>query len=141
MLGMSIQVLEPGEANSMYHWETEQEDFVVLSGEALLIVEGQERPLRRWDFVHCPPRRGMCSSAPATGRASFSPRPPAVPGRGTWGYSTVDEAARRHDACSDEETQDGSVAYARVPPSEPARYRPVLLPGSSARLRGTIRAA
>jgi uncharacterized cupin superfamily protein len=55
MLGMSIQVLTPGEPNSMYHWETEQEDFLVLSGEALLIVEGQERPLRQWDFVHCPP--------------------------------------------------------------------------------------
>jgi uncharacterized cupin superfamily protein len=39
-LGMSIQVLAPGEPNSMYHWETEQEGFLVLSGEALLIVEG-----------------------------------------------------------------------------------------------------
>jgi glyoxylate utilization-related uncharacterized protein len=27
----------------------------VLYGEALLLVEGQERPLRQWDFVHCPP--------------------------------------------------------------------------------------
>jgi hypothetical protein len=40
---------------SMYHWETDQEDFLVLSGEALLIIEGEERPLRQWDFVHCPP--------------------------------------------------------------------------------------
>jgi hypothetical protein len=39
----------------VYHWETEQEDFLVLSGEALLIVEGEERPLKQWDFVHCPP--------------------------------------------------------------------------------------
>ena len=38
----------------MYHWEADQEDFLVLAGEALLIVEGEERPLRRWDFVHCP---------------------------------------------------------------------------------------
>lgn len=55
MLGMSIQVLPPGEPNSTYRWETEQEDFLVLSGEALLIIEGQEPPLKRWDFVHCPP--------------------------------------------------------------------------------------
>ena len=55
MLGMSIQVLSPGEPNSMYHWETDQEDFLVLSGEALLVIEGEERPLRTWDFVHCPP--------------------------------------------------------------------------------------
>ncbi len=39
----------------MYHWEADQEDFLVVSGEALLIVEGEERPLRQWDFVHCPP--------------------------------------------------------------------------------------
>jgi uncharacterized cupin superfamily protein len=56
-LGVNLAVLEPGEPNSMYHWETETEAFLVLSGEALLIVEGQERPLRQWDFVHCRPRR------------------------------------------------------------------------------------
>ena len=49
-------MLGPGEPIGMYHWETDQEDFLVLSGEALLIVEGQERPLRQWDFVHCPPK-------------------------------------------------------------------------------------
>ncbi len=54
-LGMGLNVLAPGEPMAMYHWETDQEDFLVLSGEALLIVEGEERPLRQWDFVHCPP--------------------------------------------------------------------------------------
>jgi hypothetical protein len=47
---------------------------------------------------------------------------------GPWGYYTVDEAARRHGACPDEETQDGEAAYARVPPSKPALYRAGLLP-------------
>lgn len=40
----------------MYHWETETEAFLVLSGEAVPIVEGEERPLCQWDFVHCPPK-------------------------------------------------------------------------------------
>ena len=40
---------------SLYHWEADQEDFLVVSGDALLLVEGEERPLRAWDFVHCPP--------------------------------------------------------------------------------------
>src|SRR5437773_9097010 len=53
-LGVGLSVLEPGEPMGMYHWETDQEDFLVLSGEALLVVEGEERPLRQWDFVHCP---------------------------------------------------------------------------------------
>jgi uncharacterized cupin superfamily protein len=54
-LGIHIYVLDPGQPMAMYHWEADQEDFLVLSGEGLLIVEGEERPLRQWDFVHCPP--------------------------------------------------------------------------------------
>jgi uncharacterized cupin superfamily protein len=53
-LGVGITVLAPGEPMAMYHWEAGQEDFLVLAGEALLIVEGSERELRQWDFVHCP---------------------------------------------------------------------------------------
>ncbi len=54
-VGVNLFVLEPGEPIGLYHWETDQEDFLVLSGEAVLIIEGDERPLRQWDFVHCPP--------------------------------------------------------------------------------------
>ena len=54
-LGINLRVLAPGEPMAMYHRENDQEDFLVLAGEALLIVEGDERPLRQWDFVHCPP--------------------------------------------------------------------------------------
>ena len=54
-IGIFLRVLSPGGTMGMYHWEADQEDFLVLSGEALLIVEGEERPLRRWDFFHCPP--------------------------------------------------------------------------------------
>ncbi len=54
-LGFNLFVLGPGDAMGMYHWEADQEDFLVLSGEALLIVEGEERRLQQWDLVHCPP--------------------------------------------------------------------------------------
>ena len=54
-LGINVSVLGPGEHVGMYHWEADQEDFLVVAGEAVLIVEGEERPLRAWDFVHCPP--------------------------------------------------------------------------------------
>src|SRR5262245_43423487 len=53
-LGVNLSVLEPGQQMAMYHWEADQEDFLVLSGEALLIIEGEERQLRAWDFAHCP---------------------------------------------------------------------------------------
>ena len=54
-LNVNPFVLVPGEPMAMYHWEADQEAFLVVSGEATLIVEGEERPLRAWDFVHCPP--------------------------------------------------------------------------------------
>ncbi len=46
--------MEPGRPNCRYHSEPVQEDFLVLFGECLVILEGEERPLRQWDFVHCP---------------------------------------------------------------------------------------
>jgi quercetin dioxygenase-like cupin family protein len=54
-IGINLAVLQPGQPSCMYHGEDEQEDFLVLAGECLLLVEGQERRLRAWDFVHCPP--------------------------------------------------------------------------------------
>jgi uncharacterized cupin superfamily protein len=130
MLGMSIQVLPPGEPNATYHWETEQEDFLVVAGEALLIVEGQERRLRQWDFVHCPPEtrhvivgagEGPCVIL-AAGSRQFQKN-------GPWGFYCADETAARFNASSPEDTQDGELAYARFPPSQPTRYRAGLLPG------------
>ncbi len=54
-IGVNIHVLQPGEPNGRYHREDAQEDFLVLSGECLVIIDDQERRLRAWDFVHCPP--------------------------------------------------------------------------------------
>jgi len=54
-LGIGVRVLWPGRSTWLYHSESAQEDFLVLSGESLLLVEEQERSLRAWDFVHCPP--------------------------------------------------------------------------------------
>jgi quercetin dioxygenase-like cupin family protein len=53
-VGFTLLVLQPGQP-SMYHREANQEDFLVLAGECLLLIEGEERSLRAWDFVHCPP--------------------------------------------------------------------------------------
>ena len=67
-LGFRIQILGPGQ-RGMYHRERGQEGFLVVSGECMLLIEGEERRLKAWDFVHCPPGRSTPSSAPATGRA------------------------------------------------------------------------
>jgi uncharacterized cupin superfamily protein len=64
-LGINVRVLWPGRSRGLYHAESTQEDFLVLAGECLLVVEGQERRLQRWDFVHCPP--GTAHAFVATG--------------------------------------------------------------------------
>ena len=94
-----------------------------------MIVEGEERPLRQWDFVHCPPGTNHAfvgaGDEPCVLLCASSRQ---FQKDGPWGKCTVDEAARRHGACGAEETQDGSVAYARFPPSRQTRYRDGLLP-------------
>jgi len=129
-MGVSLYVLEPGEPIGMYHWEADQEDFLVLDGEALLIVEGEERALARWDFVHCPPRTDHIivgagerpCAVLAVGAREHADRP-------DWGGYTVDDAALRHGAGVEHETSDPDAAYARFPESRPAGYRDGSLPG------------
>lgn len=63
-LGIGVHVLMPGEAPGMYHAENDQEGFLVLSGECLAIIEGEERRMRAWDYFHCPPITPARSSWP-----------------------------------------------------------------------------
>jgi uncharacterized cupin superfamily protein len=129
-VGINVTVLQPGQPLSMYHYENDQEDFLVLAGEALAIVEGEERPLRRWDFLHCPPEtnhtlvgagEGPCLLL-CVGARDRSTGP-------EWGAYTVDEAAQRHGAGVERETTKPPEAYARFGQSRPTRYREGLLPG------------
>jgi uncharacterized cupin superfamily protein len=128
-LGVNLFVLGPGEPIGMYHWEADQEDFLVLSGEALLLVEGEERPLRQWDFVHCPPETRHIILGAGDGPCVVLAVGAREHQTGDWGAYTVDETALRHGAGVEEETTDAQVAYARFPESEPTRYREGWLPG------------
>ena len=128
-VGIHLVTLAPGEPMAMYHWEADQEDFLVLSGEALLIVEGEERPLRQWDFVHCPPETKHVIVGAGDERCLVL----AVGARDKstgedWGGYTVEEAALRHGAGVEQDTTEPKQAYARFPPRQPARYREGWLP-------------
>src|SRR5438034_1708534 len=127
-VGIFLYVLGPGEPIGMYHWETDQEDFLVLSGEALLLIEGEERPLRRWDFVHCPPETNHMIVGAGDGCTVLAVGAREHQAGGDWGGYTVDDVALRHGVGVDEETKDAQVAYARFAEPEPARYRDGLLP-------------
>ena len=53
-LGINLTVLGPGQPNGLYHAESQQEAFLVLAGGCRLLINGEERALKAWDFVHCP---------------------------------------------------------------------------------------
>jgi uncharacterized cupin superfamily protein len=128
-VGVNLFVLGPGEPIGMYHWEASQEDFLLLSGEALLLVEGAERPLRQWDFVHCPPGTNhMIVGAGDRPCAVLAIGARALQEGDVWGGYTVDVVALRHGAGVEEETSDAERAYARFPSPVSVRYRDGLLP-------------
>ena len=122
-LGINVSVLGPGEPLGMYHWEADQEDFLVLDGEALAIVEGEERPMRAWDLLHCPAGTNHvivgAGDTPcvvlAVGARDKSVGP-------DWGGYTVDEAAIRHGAGVEQETTKADEAYARFGKGKLVRY-------------------
>jgi uncharacterized cupin superfamily protein len=124
-VGINIGVLAPGQPSCMYHREDEQEDFLVLAGECLLLVEGEERRLGPWDFVHCPPwtehvfvgaGEGGCVVLAIGTRSGGDVVYPAA------------EVARRHRAGVEHETTSADGAYATSPRPAPTPYRPGWLP-------------
>jgi uncharacterized cupin superfamily protein len=124
-LGVNPFVLRPGEPMALYHWEADQEAFLVVSGEAVLIIEGEERQLRAWDFVHCPPN----TKHVIIGAGSDPCLVIAIGARerDSLGF-TVDEVATRYGASVEEDTTDGGVAYSQIPRREPTAYRDGWLP-------------
>ena len=125
-LGFNINVLLPGQPNGMYHGESGQEDFLVLSGECILILEGEERQLKAWDFVHCPPMAEHIFVGAGDGPCVI-----VMTGRRRESDETlypVNEVAAKHDAGVLEETTSPEEAYARFPRGELTRYEEGWLP-------------
>jgi uncharacterized cupin superfamily protein len=127
-VGINLAVLEPGQPNCLCHREDEQEDFLVLAGECLLLVEGEERPLRPWDFVHCP-----AGTEHVFVGAGDRPCVMLLIGSRTPDAEVVyprSELALRHGAGVEEETDSPDKAYEPFPEAVPTPYRDGWLPGS-----------
>ncbi len=103
-VGYTIHVLRPGQPNGLYHREDDQEDFLVLAGECIAIVEGEERRLRAWDFLHCPAGTEHIFVGAGVGPCVIF-MAGARQHRGSAVY-TRSEAALRHGAGVEEETAD-----------------------------------
>jgi len=116
-VGINISILRPGEPSCMYHREEAQEDFLVLAGECLLIVEGEERSLRQWDFVHCPPWTEHVFVGAGDEPCLLLGVGARRKGRGL--IYSVNDAALQHGAGVEVETTSPAEAYARFPESTP----------------------
>ena len=128
-LAIHLVVLSPGKPNCMYHGENIQEDFLVLSGECLLLVEGEERPLKAWDFVHCPDWTEHVFVGAGDGPCvvlMVGARPD------TEVVYPVADVALRHGAGVERETPSPDEAYAPFPDSLRARPDGLDLPWNRA---------
>jgi uncharacterized cupin superfamily protein len=120
--GARVRVVWPGEPNALYHSEEAQEGFLVLSGECTLIVEEEERPLRAWDYFHCPAgtRHVMVGAGEGPCAILMIGARPEVE---TLRYPVSDVAAR-YGASAAKETEVPDEAYA----DWPGEYEPARLP-------------
>jgi uncharacterized cupin superfamily protein len=120
--GININVLEPGKPMAMYHREATQEGFLVLSGTCVLVVEGQVRALRQWDFFHCPP--GTEHVIVGAGDEPAVVLALGARGRRRKGIVyPVSKVAGRYAASAKRETTKSAEAYAGLPGSRWAPYR------------------
>jgi uncharacterized cupin superfamily protein len=107
--GVNIQIMAPGEPNCRYHSEPVQEDFLVLHGECIVILDGDERPLRQWDFVHCPAGTEHVFVGAGDGPSAVlmigSRREDAA-------HYPVNAVAAKYDASVTETTDEPAEAYA-----------------------------
>lgn len=111
-LGVNVRILEPGQAIGMYHYEAGQEDFLVLDGEAIAIVDGEERTMGKWDLLHCEP--GVAHMIKATGDG---PLVLVCAGARTGDERNgtmyvANDVAREHGVSVDADTPDNRAVYA-----------------------------
>ena len=113
-LGIGVHILQPGETPGMYHAESEQEGFLVLSGECIAIVEGEERRLRPWDYLHCPPYTNHITVGAGDGPCAILMVGTRTPGHAI--HYPVQPVAAAHGASVQIATDSAKEAYADRPP-------------------------
>jgi uncharacterized cupin superfamily protein len=107
--GINIHMLSPGEPSAKYHAESVQEDFLVLAGECTAIVNGEERTLRQWDFLHCPAGTEHVFVGAGTGPCWILMVGARKPDATT--HYPVSDLAAKHGASAPEPTDDSRIAY------------------------------
>ncbi|MEM7244003.1 MAG: cupin domain-containing protein [Acidobacteriota bacterium] len=115
-LGVNVHVLQPEQAACLYHAESQEEAFLVLEGEALLLVDGEERRLSRWDFVFCPPGVPHVFIGAGEGPCALLMMGSRSPSASV--TYPKNELAASHQASADRTVGSPAEAYAGSPPWE-----------------------
>ena len=110
--GIGIHLLWPGQASAMYHAESNQESFMVLEGECLLLVEGEERLMKKWDFFHCAPGTRHITTGAGDGPCAILMVGARLPDEEI--EYPHDPVAEKHGAQSPVPTPDPKVAYSEL---------------------------
>jgi uncharacterized cupin superfamily protein len=122
--GINVRVLQPWQPSALYHREDAQEAFLVLSGRCRLVIEDEERELRQWDLVHCPP-----GTAHVIVGAGDGPSAVLMVGTRKQGKALeypASQVAGRHGAAVVETTDSPPHAYASA--GWKSEFAPVRLP-------------
>jgi uncharacterized cupin superfamily protein len=122
-VGLTLAVVTPGQPSGLYHAETNEENFLVLAGECLLLVDGDERPLQAWDFVHCPPGTAHAFVGAGEGPCVILMTGGRTREKGI--HCPVSELARSYGAGVEKATSSPSEAYAPYrhwQPGQPAEW-------------------
>lgn len=121
-LGFGLDILGPGQPMSSHHWEIDQEDFLVIAGSGVVVIEGEERPLRQWDLVHCPPGTAHTIVGGPLVVVSVGSRERHTNAGDGWGMYVAEPAAAKYGASVEEDTPKPEVAYKDWEKAQYTRY-------------------
>jgi uncharacterized cupin superfamily protein len=130
-LGVNLRVLQPGEPNCRYHGQSSQEDFLVLAGECIAVIEGEERLLKAWDFVHCPGGTEHVFVGAGSGPCVILMVGSREEREDGFIVYPVSELALKHAAGVETESRDPREAYADLPAPRRERLPELGLPWQS----------
>ena len=111
-VGVALVVIEPGKPNCMYHAESSQEGFFVVSGECIAIIEEEERTLRQFDYFHCPAGTRHVFVGAGDGPCVLLMVGNRIEKDDDWITYPVSEVASKRGASVDKETGSPQEAYA-----------------------------
>lgn len=111
--GINVHIVRPGQPACFYHREDAQEAFLVLRGECLAVIEGQEHNMQTGDFLYTPP--GTTHVLVGAGTTPCTILMVGMRRPDTEIFYPIDATAAKSGASVSQETDSVKQAYAQKP--------------------------